>query len=100
MPISRQWNIEPHCCAWCGGRVLSDVADVGHVRCADCGAEDGNGVKSICWCGAGSQLGDAPLTIHCGPNPDKSGSNMAEIVALQGPPPDPTSTRRKSAGRR
>jgi hypothetical protein len=99
MTTDYQWRIEPHCCAYCGGRILSDAADESHVRCADCGAED-TGVKSICWCGAGEQLGDAPLTIHCAANPNKSAAKMAEIVAVEGPPPGLRSARKLTQAKR
>jgi hypothetical protein len=100
MPIDYHWRITDHVCCYCQGRLLEDVSDESHVICANCGSEDGRGVKGLCWCGAGSQLGAAPVTIHCGANPNKTGSNMAEIIAIQGPPPDDGIRRKRQPAKR
>jgi hypothetical protein len=100
MSIDYQWRILDHVCCYDGGRLLQDVNDESHVRCADCGAETGESHRDLCWCGAGDQLGDAPLTIHCGVNPNPTAANMAQIVAIEGPPAKDPPLRKPAPSRR
>jgi hypothetical protein len=96
MAIDFQWRVVDHCCAYCAGRILADVADEQHVRCSSCSAESGDGIRSICFCSA--DLGDAPIRFGCIVNPNPSAANMAEIVAGE-LPADYPGARRKAARR-
>jgi hypothetical protein len=78
------WNLEPHICRLCGGRILSCVEEPAVARCADCSACGDTGVAAICACGA--MDADAPLQIRCTFNAHPTPENPAEFVAIEAAP--------------
>jgi hypothetical protein len=85
------YQIEPHVCAACMGRVLSralqdldGVAATSRLyRCAECGIEKvGTSSAIICACGF-KVKGRTNLGLRCEPNTGKSTEFPAEIIARQ-----------------
>jgi hypothetical protein len=80
-----RWTLVQHCCRFCLGRIASDGET---YHCTNCGVEaagvrDGKPV-AICGCGMRpSPKSKGHLkSFACGPNPDRTPQNPAEIVIL------------------
>lgn len=85
------WELTPHCCAACMGRILSrpmpDLEGIAPTtrlyRCAECGIEKvGHSSAIICACGF-KVSGRKNLGLKCEPNTGKSPEFPAEIIARQ-----------------
>lgn len=79
------WDIEPHVCRVCGGRVLSQDTDSEDTRyrCSNCGQE-ALGRRPWVMCGCGIRIrGAVDAGLRCRANPDVSVEVPAEIVVMQ-----------------
>jgi hypothetical protein len=82
---AREWKLAPHVCRYCMGRL---VCSGDTFKCSSCGVEavgvkDGKPV-AICGCGMrpSAKSKDGLKSFACGPNPQRSPANPAEIVIL------------------
>lgn len=81
------WEIEPHVCRQCGGRVLSrDVEDETEYRCSNCGATArGRRVSVLCACGIKAR-GVVDAGIRCrlndAPTPELPGQVVAVLTEI------------------
>lgn len=81
------WQLTPHICRICFGRVLHAIVDYKHFyRCSNCGAErEGKSEAVICMCGM--KLGTkTDAGIRCVSNKDRRPELPNEIVAEQAQP--------------
>ena len=79
------WQLEPHCCRVCFGRILSrPVGDSAHriYRCADCGVEK-EATRANVLCACGVQLNARNAGIRCQPNERRTPEFPFEICAIQ-----------------
>jgi hypothetical protein len=74
------WQLAPHCCKSCFGRVLSRSVSgvVIEVRCAECGEHAQGPVDEICACGA--DCGDVGYVLKCVRNPNVTKENPHEVL--------------------
>jgi hypothetical protein len=79
------WQLAPHACRFCFGRVLQRTAGgvVVQVRCAECGAGAMGSVDQICACGAG--CGDIGYVLKCVRNPQVTKENPHEVLIREVP---------------
>jgi hypothetical protein len=80
---STGYQLAPHACRFCFGRVLQRVArgQVVEVRCAECGAHALGAARDICCCGA--DCGDMGFVLECVRNPNVSKENPHEILVRE-----------------
>jgi DNA-directed RNA polymerase subunit RPC12/RpoP len=85
------YQLEPHVCATCGGRIMRQVQGerVGAVgpiwRCADCGKELSDmGPDKICWCGVKHRGGEAGGYFCVEVSRAKDDPAMAEALSACG----------------
>lgn len=77
------WNIVPHVCKHCLGRVI----EKGTIfRCSSCGATSPGNPKGICGCGIKVQGGKGER-YHCRANPSISFENPSEYTICLGDTP-------------
>ena len=76
------WEIEPHVCRSCGGRILSrEVEDHTEYRCSNCGATaTGHKPAVLCCCGLKAR-GTVDVGVRCRRNEAPTPEVPAEIVA-------------------
>jgi ribosomal protein L37AE/L43A len=74
------WQLAPHCCKFCFGRVLSRSVSgvVIEVRCAECGEHAQGPAEEICACGA--DCGDIGFVLKCVRNPNVTKENPHEVL--------------------
>lgn len=77
------WDVEPHVCAECFGRILSRKGeDHGRVfRCADCGATGEAAGRKPPICACNIRIGTKNAGVRCVPNPNPRPELPAEIIA-------------------
>jgi hypothetical protein len=77
------WELVPHCCRRCLGRVLARTTDDGHriARCSDCGLAAIGEPDVVCWCGI--TLGATRVRLRCERNPTPTEEFPAEIVVVE-----------------
>lgn len=74
------WNLSPHICRRCLGRILERE---GEYRCSGCGLSCGREPWDICGCGLRAKTPIAKRSgFRCVPNPTPSPASPAEIVIL------------------
>jgi hypothetical protein len=85
------WTLEPHVCASCFGRLVSQPATsdgIVRYRCTNCEAEAiGKTSAVLCACGSevrrhGPSSGAADLGLRCRPNPSPSPEFPSAFVAV------------------
>jgi hypothetical protein len=74
------WQLAPHCCKKCFGRVLTRSIGgvVVEARCAECGEHVQGPVDELCACGA--ECGDIGWVLRCVRNPNVTPENPHEIL--------------------
>jgi hypothetical protein len=79
------WQLAPHCCKRCFGRILtrSITGVVVEARCAECGEHVQGPVDEICACGA--ECGDIGWVLRCVRNPSVTNENPHEILIREVP---------------
>lgn len=79
------WQLAPHCCKFCFGRVLTRSAGgvVIETRCAECGEHAQGPVDEICACGA--DCGDIGYVLKCVRNPHVTKENPHEVLIREVP---------------
>lgn len=85
MSADQHWELTPHVCRICLGRVLKrETVGGGQVfRCSNCGVErEGADETVICTCGLKLKT-KIDAGIRCTPNERKTPECVSEIVAQQ-----------------
>lgn len=93
---SEQWELEPHVCKTCFGRLASRPVPGGDLRiyrCTNCGAEaQHTHADAVCCCGIkikragrnGTKSGSlVDAGVRCIPNPERSPMFPSELVASE-----------------
>ena len=81
------WQLAPHACRHCFGRVLSRSVSgvVIEVRCAECGEHSQGPADEICACGA--DCGDIGFVLKCVRNTNVTKENPHEVLIREVPRP-------------
>ncbi|RKP44716.1 hypothetical protein [Pararobbsia silviterrae] len=84
------WRLADHCCRYCFGRVLEQVAKgvVIEVRCAECGQRAAGGAELLCCCGA--DCGELGQLLVCVKNPCVTPEVPHEILVRERRRPEKT----------
>lgn len=76
------YQLVPHCCSHCGGRLLRREASGGYeFRCAECGETKAGQVEAICCCGV--ITGDLRHPFRCELNTDRRPGFKNEVVVRE-----------------
>lgn len=78
------WEIEPHVCRQCGGRILSrEVEDATEYRCSNCGATaTGHRASVLCACGI-KLRGTVDAGLRCRVNDKPTPELPGQVVVVQ-----------------
>jgi len=81
--LRRRWELTPHACRFCFGRVLqrSKRGEVVEVLCAECHKMASGGPFAICCCGA--DCGALGQALECFSNPERSEANPQVIMVRE-----------------
>ena len=81
--LKRRWELSPHACRFCFGRVLQRTkrGKVVEVVCAECHKTAPGGPTAICCCGA--DCGALGQALECFSNPERSEANPQVIMVRE-----------------